>query len=144
MIWHAVFYTTLKIALQDSAVSVNRLKANLAVNLLPVFEKDDSRDAHNAKLFGKALFLVDVYLGDDRLAFKFIGERFNHGREHFTRAAPGSPKVNDYKLVFTYHGIEIRFRGMHNIIRHNKSSLFLFLIVSAFLPFMIAVSRRSL
>lgn len=63
-----------------------------------IFNGNQSRNTHNAKLSGKFRFLI--YIDLSNLDFRmFTGNLIHNGREHTTRSAPACPEINQYDLI---------------------------------------------
>ena len=71
-------------------------RANGAVDFLAVLKDNQRGDAHNAKLHGQVLVVVDVALGHSQLAGQLVGNLVYDGRERAAGAAPRGPKINQY------------------------------------------------
>jgi hypothetical protein len=69
--------------------------SGFAREFVPVLNDDESGDCRNAELLGDARAIFSVHLGNEECAVGGGGDFGNFRRNHFARAAPGSPEVDE-------------------------------------------------
>ena len=72
------------------------LYADQALLLHTVHKEDDGRDAHDAELRGDGFVVVDVDLGDGRLAGKLLAQLIDDREQRLARHAPWRPKIDHH------------------------------------------------
>ncbi len=65
---------------------------------LTVFEDHEGGNTANAKFGGNVTVFIDIHFGDLQLALVTGSHFVQNGRNHFARAAPFCPKVDDHGL----------------------------------------------
>src|SRR4051794_26041650 len=70
-------------------------EADDLVSDFAVLENQEGGNGADAVLSGEPLELIDVQLGDLDLAIVFGSEVIQNRRNHFTRAAPFRPKIDE-------------------------------------------------
>lgn len=98
--------SVLQMFLQQCLKSCLGQGADRAVDLLAVLKDDQRGDAHDAKLHGQVLVVVDVALGHSQLAGQLVGNLVYDGRERAAGRTTG-PKINQYGQAVVNDGIEV-------------------------------------
>jgi hypothetical protein len=78
------------------------LEADHFVYRLTIFEDDQGRDGHNAKTACGIRVVVNVYFDDFELGAHFSVDLLQDRSDHFARAAPRSPEVNQDSTALLY------------------------------------------
>ena len=69
--------------------------AYLAVDNFSAKNKQHGRDALNAVLGGPLGVFVGIHFSYNYFVWHFLGDFIQYRPDHFARAAPGSPEIND-------------------------------------------------
>src|SRR5689334_2807733 len=85
-----------------------RHRANLLVNNLALLEYQQGRDVANTKLRRRLRILVDVQLGNNRLAFIVAAQFLYYRSNHFAMSAPFSPEIHQDGLIRIDGLVEVR------------------------------------
>jgi hypothetical protein len=86
------------------------VSANDLIFHFAVFEEKEKRDGFHIVLHSKAASVIDIDLGNFRLAFDFARKLVENGTDHFAGAAPFSPEIDKYREIGIDHfGLETIF-----------------------------------
>src|SRR5690606_23068357 len=119
-----IFLGRLKRFVQESGELGLGHGADLGCGSLAVFEEHQSRDTADAELGGRVGIFVDVELRNDNTALVLVSSLIEDGRDHFARATPLGPVINQYgKVGLQYVGVERGVRNMLNGITHGRKRI---------------------
>src|SRR5690606_40677955 len=97
-------------------------RADIGGACLAILEQHQGGNAANAVLGRGILVFVDVELGDRQAAGVFGGDFFQDGGDHFARATPGGPVIDQHRLAGLDHiGLEACVADVLDLLAHGDS-----------------------
>lgn len=91
---YVLLWTILQVFIDKTAQFISIFEANGAFHFFAVFKKDDGRDTYHLISARHRLVRINVHFADQYFVFKLLGYCFYCGSDHFTRATPIRPKIN--------------------------------------------------
>ena len=101
------FYRRLNVGVEDCCQLRLRQCTNLGGFDVAVLEQHQRRNTAYAVLGRGFLILIDVQFGNSQLAFVSLGDLVQNWRDHFARATPFSPVVDQYS-AFSLENIGLK------------------------------------